>query len=280
MKNRNVMGSFFWKNNLLVCTLGTKRLSIGRFVPQQDLFYPLGRSFCVYVVRPIFESMPNISDEEILKFRSSNTDACVVMNTQLHSKFKIFYLRFYFPFVHMAIFDRVVRNLVDFNLVTKLTKHVSKVRETVRKCKKNTSKWLQNVFLTLDSQKMTSRFLDSYFCTKFQISQPGWYPDQAIKNSPYGIFIGWFGVCLISALLQNAENVHQKCKNMFRFARNYATMTHRPELCRGMFKNSSRVLGFQFLGANSRFHNQADVLTRQENLSIWRHNEALHVVSV
>ena len=35
--------------------------------------------------------------------------------------------------------------------------------------------------MTLDSQKMISRFLDSYFCTKFQISQPGWDPDQAIK---------------------------------------------------------------------------------------------------
>ena len=28
---------------------------------------------------------------------------------------------------------------------------------------------------------MILRFLDSDFCTKFQISQPGWYPDQAIK---------------------------------------------------------------------------------------------------
>ena len=37
----------------------------------------------------------------------------------------------------MAIFYRAVRNLVDFSLVTKLTKHVSKVRETVRKCEKH-----------------------------------------------------------------------------------------------------------------------------------------------
>ena len=35
--------------------------------------------------------------------------------------------------------------------------------------------------MTSDSQKMISRFLDSHFCIKFQISQPGWYPDQAIK---------------------------------------------------------------------------------------------------
>ena len=37
---------------------------------------------------------------------------------------------------NMAIFYRAVRNLVDFSLVTKLTKHVLKVRETVRKCEK------------------------------------------------------------------------------------------------------------------------------------------------
>ena len=88
----------------------------------------------------------------------------------------------------MAIFYRAVRNLVDFSLVTKLTKHVSKVRETVRKCEKceNGHEKLrrndcETFFMTSDSQKMISRFLDSYFCTKFQISQPGWYPDQAIK---------------------------------------------------------------------------------------------------
>ena len=36
-------------------------------------------------------------------------------------------------------------------------------------------------FMTSDSQKMTSRFLDSYFCTKFRISQPGWFADRGIK---------------------------------------------------------------------------------------------------
>ena len=35
---------------------------------------------------------------------------------------------------HTANFYRAVRNSVNFSLVTKLTKHVSKVRETVRKC--------------------------------------------------------------------------------------------------------------------------------------------------
>ena len=81
----------------------------------------------------------------------------------------------------MAIFYRAVRNLVDFSLVTKLTKHVSKVRETVRKRGKIRQNDCETFFMTSDSQKMTSRFLDSNFCTKFQISQPGWYPDQAIK---------------------------------------------------------------------------------------------------
>ena len=81
----------------------------------------------------------------------------------------------------MAIFYRVVRNLVDFSLVTKLTKHVSKVRETVKKVRKTRRNDCETFFMTSDSQKMISRFLDSYFCTKFQISQPGSYPDQAIK---------------------------------------------------------------------------------------------------
>ena len=81
----------------------------------------------------------------------------------------------------MSIFYRAVRNLVDFSLVTNLTKYVSKVRETVRKCEKILQNDCETLFMTSDSQKMTSRFLDSYFCTKFQISQPGWYRDRAIK---------------------------------------------------------------------------------------------------
>ena len=86
-----------------------------------------------------------------------------------------------FVHYHMAIFYRVVRNLVDFSLVTKLTKHVSKVRETVKKVRKTRRNDCETFFMTSDSQKMISRFLDSYFCTNFQISQPGSYPDQAIK---------------------------------------------------------------------------------------------------
>ena len=78
---------------------------------------------------------------------------------------------------HMTNFYRAVRNLVDFSLVTKLTKHVSKVRETVRKCEKTRRNDCETFFMTSDSQKMISRFLDSSFCTKFQISQPVLYPD-------------------------------------------------------------------------------------------------------
>ena len=74
---------------------------------------------------------------------------------------------------HMAIFYRAVRNLVDFSLVTKLIKHVSKVRGMVRKCEKTRRNDFETFFMTPDSHKMISRFLDSYFCTKFQISQPG-----------------------------------------------------------------------------------------------------------
>ena len=55
------------------------------------------------------------------------------------------------------------------------------MRETVRKCEKIRQNDCKTFFMTSDSQKMTSRFLDSYFCTKFRISQTGWYPDRAIK---------------------------------------------------------------------------------------------------
>ena len=56
-------------------------------------------------------------------------------------------------FSNMAIFYRAVRNLVDFSLVTKLTKHVSKVREMVKKCEKIRQKDCKTFFMTSDSQK-------------------------------------------------------------------------------------------------------------------------------
>ena len=39
-------------------------------------------------------------------------------------------------------------------------------------------------------------------------------------------------------------------------AKNYTKMTYRPDLWHRTYKNSSRVVGFQFLGANSSFYNQ------------------------
>ena len=59
---------------------------------------------------------------------------------------------------NMAIFYRAVRHLVDFSLVTKLTRHVSKVRETVRKCEKIRQNDCKTFFMTSDSQKMVLRF--------------------------------------------------------------------------------------------------------------------------
>ena len=87
---------------------------------------------------------------------------------------------------YLAIFYRAVRNLVDFSLVTKLTKHVLKVLETVRKCEKTRRNDCETFFMTSGLAKMISRFLDSYFCTKFQILQPGLYPDRAIKIRHFG----------------------------------------------------------------------------------------------
>ena len=104
-------------------------------------------------------------------------------------------------------FLRAVRNLVDFSLVTKLTKHVSKVRETVRKCKKIRRNDCETFFMTSDSQKVISQFLDSYFCTKFQISQPGWYPNQAIKNLHMADFFRVVG-CLVNFSLVTRRTKH------------------------------------------------------------------------
>ena len=65
--------------------------------------------------------------------------------------------------LHMADFFRVVRSLVNFSLVTKRTKHVSKVREVVRKCKKICEDDTLTLLMTSHTQKVTSWFLDSNF---------------------------------------------------------------------------------------------------------------------
>ena len=83
--------------------------------------------------------------------------------------------------VHMATFFRVVRSLDKFSLVSKCAKHVSKVREMVRRCEKICENDIFMLFMTSDKQKVTLWFLDSSFWTKFKILQPGWYSDRAIK---------------------------------------------------------------------------------------------------
>ena len=95
---------------------------------------------------------------------------------------------------NLAIFYRAVRNLVDFSLVTKLTKHVSKVRETVRKCEKICEDDILTILMTSHTQKVTPWFLDSNFWAKLQISRPGWSADRSIKilQLPYGnLFLGY-----------------------------------------------------------------------------------------
>ena len=81
----------------------------------------------------------------------------------------------------MADFFRVVRCLVNFSLVTKRTKHVSKVREVIRKCEKICEDDLLTLLMTSHTQKVTSWFLDSNFWAKLQISWPGWSADRSIK---------------------------------------------------------------------------------------------------
>ena len=60
-------------------------------------------------------------------------------------------------------FFRVVRSLVNFSLVTKRTKHMSKVREVVRKCERICEDDTLTLLMTSYTQKVTSWFLDSNF---------------------------------------------------------------------------------------------------------------------
>ena len=82
-----------------------------------------------------------------------------------------------------AIFYWAVRTLKVKNFLASRHKIVSKVLdkwwESLEKYVKNDC---ETSFITSDSQKMTSRcLLSSFFCTKFQISRPGWCPDRSIK---------------------------------------------------------------------------------------------------
>ena len=82
--------------------------------------------------------------------------------------------------------------------------------------------------MTSDSQKMISRFLDSYFCTKFQISQPGWYPDQAIKIRHMENF---YCLVRVSAWLWNLEICSQKLEYFSRLCNLYAYLVDKIFLC-------------------------------------------------
>ena len=98
----------------------------------------------------------------------------------------------------MAIFYLAVRNLLDFSLVAKLTKRVSKVRETVRKCEKIRQNDCQTFFMTSNSQKMISQFLDSYLVNFYRLVRvPAWLWNLefctkiGIKKSQYHFLRVW-----------------------------------------------------------------------------------------
>ena len=161
---------------------------------------------------------------------------------------------------HMAIFYRAVRNLVDFSLVTKLTKHVSKVRETVRKCEKIRQNDCETFFMTSNSQKMILRFLDSYFCTKFQISQPGWYPDQAIKKASSEI----------------PPVRAQKLSQKLHFSKNGVVTTCRVSFARTKHNNATILrtqacssMGVHFLGRSGMKQIKCFWLCRLQSRQLW-----------
>ena len=69
--------------------------------------------------------------------------------TCFYSQYPVFALK-------MADFFRVVRCLVNFSLVTKRTKHVSKVREVIRRCEKICEDDILMLLMTSHTQKVTS----------------------------------------------------------------------------------------------------------------------------
>ena len=62
-----------------------------------------------------------------------------------------------------------------------MNKKCIKKAKTSEKRAKSASKWHQSTIYHVILAKNCSRYLGSNFCTKFQISQPGWHPDRAIK---------------------------------------------------------------------------------------------------
>ena len=89
----------------------------------------------------------------------------------------------------VADFFRVVRCLVNFNLVTKRTKHVSKVREVIRRCKKNVRTWHPYVIYDVihaNSDVMMFGFQFLSKITDFMTRLVRWPVD---KNSPCDDFL-------------------------------------------------------------------------------------------
>ena len=110
----------------------------------------------------------------------------------------------------MAIFYRAVRNLVDFSLVTKLTKHVPRVRETVRKCEKKHVKMTAKRFSWRQTRKNDITifgFLFLYKIPDFTIRLVPWSGD---KNSPMAGNIPWLTLrnrarCTLTSLFLSAR---------------------------------------------------------------------------
>ena len=58
--------------------------------------------------------------------------------------------------------------------------------------RENTPKWRIDPSYDVEQGKIAQEFLDSNFGSKFQISQPAWYPDRAIKILHMEIFFFFF----------------------------------------------------------------------------------------
>ena len=112
---------------------------------------------------------------------------------------------------HMANFYQVV-SFLDFSLAAKYTKCASKVRKYGLEMREITPKWRIDLSYDVEHAKKKKKaqdFFDSNFGSKFQFSQPGWYPDLAIKILPYLFYIGGVRARIQSSKSSTHPNLSQ-----------------------------------------------------------------------
>ena len=108
---------------------------------------------------------------------------------RFYVKFPTILRQFYNNFtnftVNLAISYREVRNLVDFSLVTKLAKTRVKSARNGQKVRKNTPKWVRNIFYDVRLAKNDIAIFGFLFLYKIPDFTTRLVPWPGDKNSPF-----------------------------------------------------------------------------------------------